>query len=807
MSAERFEIPTEHLNRRCDPDSLGFEVTDEVSPLDGMIGQDRALRALELALGVDEPGFNLFISGLPGTGRNTALRAYVEKVAARKSVPPDWGYVYNFQDRSQPVPISLPCGMMRQLAADMDELVATVRRDVARAFESDEYTERMETAMQGIQARRQEMTAAMQQTAFEAGFALRPTPSGIAPIPLRNGQPLSESDYSSLSEEARERLRETAGQLQHTINRTLAEIRRLGKEAAEEAREVDKEIVLYTLTPIVDELQEKFSDFPAVVGYLDEVEADMVKHLDLLKPSEPAPGPFGRPSDDEDAFVRYRVNDLVDNTVCDYAPVVFEHSPTYYNLFGRIDYQARMGSLNTNHTMVKSGTVHEANGGYLILQARDLLANPLSWQALKTTLRSGEIRIENMGEQFSPSPSSTLRPKPIPVDAKVVVVGTPGILRLLQALDEDFRRYFKVTAHFDTVMDRTPENEARYAAFISGRCRADGLRPLHKSAVAKVIDHSSRLAQHQDKLTTRFMDIADVTTEANHWAGLEEDEVITGDHVRQAIEQRRYRASLTEDRLRDLIEEGTIQISTEGDVVGQVNGLAVLALGDARFGKPNRVSASVSLGRGQLINVERETKLSGKIHDKGFLILTGYLHGKYGLDKPLSLSASIGFEQTYGEIDGDSASSTELYALLSAISGLPIDQGIAVTGSVNQNGAVQAIGGATDKIEGFFEICKLRGLTGRQGVIVPKDNVKHLSLDDEVVGAVSAGRFRVYGVESVDEGIEILTGLPAGGRQPHGGYPEGTVHHAVETRLKEMAKAARSFSRLGVPEKNGADEE
>ena len=794
MSAKRFAVPPEALNKKCDPSDLDFETTDELASLEGMIGQERASSALELALDIDEADFNLFISGPLGTGRNTALKGYVERVAARKSIPPDWGYVYNFRDHSQPEPISLPCGHMRILAADMDELIDTVRRDVPKVFESDDYRARIETAMQGIQARRQEMTETLERTANEAGFTLRSAPAGITPVPVRNGQVLSEQEYAALPGPDRESIAQRAGRLQRDVNRTMADIRRLGKAAQEEAREVDKEIVRFTLTPIIDELQEKYAEHSAIIAYLDEVEADMVERLEILKPGEADSGAAKASSPDEDPFIRYRVNDVVDNTMCDCAPIVFEHNPTYYNVFGRIDYRARMGTHVTDHMMVKGGAIHEANGGYLVLQARELLSNPLSWQTLKRTLRSREIRIENMGEQNSPLPSSTLRPKPIPLNAKIVLVGTPDILRFLQIRDEDFRRHFKVVAYFDTVMDRTAENVAKYAAFVASRSREEGLKPFHKSAVARIIDHSSRLAGHQEKLTTRFMDVADILSEANYWANSAEEGLVMDVHVEKAIEQRRYRSSMTEDRLRELIEDGTIHISTDGKAVGQVNGLAVLAFGDARFGKPSRITARVSLGRGQLVNVERETKLSGKIHDKGFMVLTGYLRGKYGHDKPLSLHASIGFEQSYSPVDGDSASSTELYALLSAVSELPIAQGIAVTGSVDQNGNVQAIGGATQKIEGFFKVCKAKGITGSQGVIVPRDNLKNLALNDDVTSEVEAGRFHVYGVSSIDEGIEVLTGVPAGERQEDGTYPEGTVHHLVERRLAKMAKSARSFN-------------
>ncbi len=498
---------------------------------------------------------------------------------------------------------------------------------------------------------------------------------------------------------------------------------------------------------------------------------------------------------DEEIFVRYRVNDLVDNTTCEAAPAVFEHSPTYYNLFGRIDYQARMGALSTDFTMIRAGSMHTSNGGYLVLQARDLLSSALSWETLKRTLRSKEIRIENMGEQYSPLPSATLRPEPIPFNAKIVLVGSPEIFRLLLTGDEDFRRYFKVTADFDTMMERTPENLQKYASFVSARCRDSALRPFHKSGVARVIDYSSRLVEHQEKLTTRFMDIAEIITEADYWAGKDGGDAVTGDHVKRAIEQRQYRSSLTEDRLRELIEDGTIHIDTEGEAVGQVNGLAIISMGDHAFGKPSRITARVSLGRGQLVNIERETRMSGRIHDKGFMILTGYLQGRYGKDKPMSLSASIGFEQTYSEVDGDSASSTELYALLSELSKLPIAQGIAVTGSVNQTGDVQAIGGVTQKIKGFFDLCQARGLAKGQGVIVPRDNLKNLVLKDEVVEAVKAKLFHIYGVSTIDEGMSVLTGVGAGEIQDDGTYPEDTVNYRVEQHLKEMAQQAREFSR------------
>lgn len=810
MSIKDFEVPAEKLNKVCDPDSLGFETTAEVEDLDGTIGQERALSALELAVDIEADGYNLFVSGIPGSGRNTALRSYLQKVASNKPNPPDWGYVYNFEDPSQPQAISMTCGMIRLLGHDMDDLTSTCRHEIPRAFDTDDYSHRVEEMMQELQEKRQVLTASLEQEAQRLGFSLTFTQVGITPVPLLEGRQMTQEEFAALSDEIREGFRGHAEELQHEIAHLTREMRRLNKEADEKVNDIDKEVVRVTLSPIIDELQEKYEDFPKIVDYLTKVEADMAQNIEVFKPKEthqmPAlPFPMPQlPTNGDDFFVRYKVNCLVDNTNCEGGPVIFEFSPTYYNLFGRIDYRTRMGTFTTDLTMIKSGAFHRANGGYLVLQARDVLFSPLSWEALKRSLRSGEVRIENIGEQNSPLPSSTLRPQAIPNNAKVIMVGSPQLIQLLRAADEDVRRYFKVNADFDTVMDRNEENEKKYAAFVASRTNGNTLRPFHKTAVAKVIDYSSRLVENQEKLTTRFMDIADILTEANYWASKGGGDLVQGEHVSQAIEQKHYRLSLTEDRIQELIDNGTIHIATDGGRVGEVNGLAVYSVGDYAFGKPSKISARVSLGRGQLINIERETHMSGKIHDKGFMILTGYMHGQYGQDKPLSLSASIGFEQTYSEIDGDSASSTELYSLISALSGIPLTQGIAVTGSVNQAGDVQAIGGGTYKIEGFFDVCKAAGLTGSQGVMVPKDNLKNLMLRDDVAQAVKDGQFHIYSVATIDEGLEVLTGVPAGVRQDDGSFPEGTVHHAVESRLEEFSKKAKAHARSsGVSEDDG----
>ena len=794
MSIEHLKVPMERLAPFCDPDTLGFKTTAEVELLEGTIGQERAISALGMGLEIDAAGFNVFVSGALGTGRSSALRSYLDRIAPGRPNPPDWGYVHNFQEPTQPSPISLPCGMMRVLRDDMEQLIETCRARIPNAFESDDYTHRVEDAMADVQRQRQAINAELESEARSRGFAVSSTQVGITPVPLHpEGRPLSQDEFGQLPEAERDRLRVAVEELQHSIVHTMSEYRRIDKEANERRLQVDAELVRFTLTPIIDELQEKYADHSHVVGYLDDVEADMVVNTQVFKPvsDEASAGQSASERPGDGFFARYGVNDLIDNTLCNGAPVEFEQNPSYYNLFGRIDYRAAAGVMTTDHTMIRPGAIHRANGGYLVIQARDLLESVLSWDTLKRVLRNAEIRVENIGEQNTPLPTTSMRPQPIPVSAKIVLVGTPGILSVLRRSDEDFRRYFKVTAEFDTTMERSPESVSYYAAFIASEAANNGLRPMHNTAVAAVVDYSSRLAEDQTKLTTRLRNVSDVLTEADYWAGKSGVDTVTSQHVEQALRQRDYRASLTEDKLRESIKKDTIRIDTDGCVVGQLNGLAVYSLGDHNFGRPSRITARVSVGNGRVVNIDRETRMSGRIHNKGFLILNGYLQGKYGRNRRLSMSASITFEQSYSQIEGDSASSTELYALLSALSGLPIKQGIAVTGSVNQAGEVQAIGGATYKIEGFYKVCEARGLTGGQGVMIPRDNVRNLVLDREVTDAVAAGEFHIYAVSSIDEGIEVLTGVGAGETDEDGKYPDGTVHSLVERRLREMSRSER----------------
>lgn len=805
-------LSPDDLYRRCDPDGLGFETTADVPPIDGTVGQERALASLEFGLDIQAEGYNLYVAGPAGTGRNSTLQASVRRLAADDPVAPDWCYVYNFLDHRQPSVISLPAGRGRALARDMETFVEACRREIPRHFDSEAYAQQREEAARELQAQRDQAFAAVEEEARRQGFTLNMTPAGVATVPLKeNGEPMGREEFAQLPEEQRKALQAKGETLQSAISQAMLQTRRLEKEARGRLEALDKSVALYAITPLLNELRQEYMDIAKAVEYLEQVQDDIVDHLDTFRPAEADGSPLAsmRPSPEE-FFERYKVNVIVSHEHDVGGPVVIENNPTYYNLFGRVDYRSQLGAMTTDHTMIKAGALHRANGGYLILQARDVLTSILIWDTLKRTVRSGEVRIENLGEQYSAIPVATLNPQPIPLQVKLVFVGSPTLYQLLYQADEDFRKLFRVKADFSVDMDRSPDCVRLYAGFISNHVRELGLRPFHTSAVARVVEHGSRLVEHQRRLSTRFIEISDLLTEANFWAAREQSDLVHDRHVERAIEQKIYRSNLVEERLQQMIDDGTILIDTSEAVVGQVNGIAVYELGDYRFGRPSRITARVSLGRGQVMSIEREIQMSGKIHSKGFAIVSGYLNGKYGQERPLALTASIGFEQTYNEVDGDSASSAELYALISALAGAPIRQGIGVTGSVNQRGDVQPIGGVNEKIEGFYAVCKAKGLSGDQGVIIPRTNAQHLMLHKDVVAAVREGRFHVWAVDSVDQGIELLTGVPAGAAGARGRYPPNTINRRVTDTLARMgrraAEAGRAARRQNHDSKAGGDD-
>lgn len=801
------ELSPEQLRRRLDPSELAFETTADVEPLEGTIGQPRALDAIEFGLEVESGGYNLFAAGTPGSGRTGTVLDHLERVAATRSQPDDWVYVYNFREPDRPRAIRFPAGRGRGLARDMDEFVAGAQTEIPRAFESDDYQRRRGEIIAELARGREAPTDELQTFAGERGFAVEMTPAGIITIPIVDGKPLSEDDFARLPAETRREIERHGEEIQGRVATVIRRLRGLEKETAERLRALDREVAQFAVGQLLQELRESYEDNAEVLAHLDQVEDDIPERLGDFRaaPAPDAPAFLAgmQRQEREERLSRYRVNVLIGDRASDGAPVVLERNPTYYNLLGRIDYRAAFGTMVTDFHQIKPGALHRANGGFLVLEALDVLRNPFAWDALKRALLTRQARIESLGEQLSAFPTVTLRPEAVALDLKVILIGSLRLYHLLYALDEDFRELFRVKVDFAPEMEWNDEHVRDYAAFVSRRVRDDGLRHFDRSAVARLVEHGARLRDDQRKLSTRLLDIADVVTEASFWAGKAGRAVVAAADVDQAVAKREYRSNLIEERVRELIADGTLMIDTEGERVGQVNGLSVIDLGNYTFGKPSRVTARVALGRGGVRSIEREIELSGPIHSKGFLILAGYLTGTYAQQWPLALAATITFEQAYEGVEGDSASSTELYALLSSLSGLPLRQSIAVTGSVNQHGEVQAVGGVTTKIEGFYAVCKAKGLTGEQGVLVPAANAPHLMLSDEVVEAVCAGRFRVWTARTIDEGIELLTGRPAGARGPGGEFPEGTVHRLVEDRLRGYAERLHELGAAGRPEAGG----
>jgi lon-related putative ATP-dependent protease len=803
-------LAPDQLKRRVDPDSLPFRTTEDIAPLTGTIGQPRAVDAIEFGLDIDVDGYNLYAAGNPGSGRESTVLDYLRRVAPQRQAPSDWVYVHNFSQPDQPRAIELPPGLGKQLSRDMEEFIQSARRDIPRAFDSEDYEQRQQNALSEIQQRREALTRELHTFATERGFTLQMTQAGIATIPTSEGQPIPPDQFQQLPEETRKQFEERNQEVQRQISSTMREIRQLEKEAAERMRTLEREVALFAVGPLFEELRERYQEHEELLTYLDEVQNDIPEHLSDFRADQQAaqmpqiPG-MPAPPPPEERLSRYQINVLIDNSEASGAPIIQERNPTYYNLIGRIDYRSAMGSMMTDFRQIRPGALHQANGGFLVIHVSDLVTSPFSWEALKRCLVCREIQIENLGEQMSPLPTARLRPEPIPLSVKVILIGAPAIYHLLYYMDEDFPELFKVKADFAPDMDWNEDHVDNYAAFV--RRQVDRFDLLHfgSDAVARIIEHGGRLLEHQRKLATRLLDISNIVSEASHWARKDGAEVVRREHVEQAIEKKEFRSNLAEERLHELYVDGTIMISTAGMAPGQVNGLSVMGTGDYRFGRPSRITARISLGQRGVQSIEREIKLSGRIHSKGVMTLSGYLAGKYAQRAPLSVGATITFEQSYSEIDGDSASTTELYALLSAISGLPLRQGIAVTGSVNQYGQVQAVGGVTEKVEGFFDVCKEQGLTGDQGVLIPASNAQNLMLRDEVIEAAQNGQFHVWAISTVDEGISLLTGREAGELGADGQYPPGTVHRMVEDQLREYAQRLRAFNRQTVPENDQWD--
>ncbi len=790
-------VPAEQLRRTIDASDFDFETTESLDAECGTIGQERALEAIKAGLAMHGHGFNIYASGPVGTGRNTTIRTVLSERARDEPTPSDWCYVHNFDQPDQPQTLELPAGRGGELAQDMKDLIEECRLEIPKAFEGEHYHKKRNEALQDLQEKRNELLSDLAEKAKELEHAVQMTPGGVAAVPLKDGEPLSAQEFQELDEETKQELQEKREKVQELISEALAEARRVEKETRQEAEELNQRVGLFAVGHLVEELEEKYSDLPEVKDYLERVKEDIVENIEMFQPAseEEQQVPAALRAAARENFHRYAVNVIVDNSNTEGAPVVDERNPTFYNLLGRIEYRAQLGGMTTDLTMLRGGALLKANAGYLVLQVLDVLRHPFAWEALKRVIRTGEVRIENMLQQYSPFPAATLRPEPIPVSVRVLLVGSPFIHAVLYALDEDFRRLFKIRADFDVEMDLTPEHLSAYAQFASARCREADLPPFSGDGVAAIAEQGARLADDQEKLSTRFLVVTDIVAEAAREAKSDDSDVVNAQHVKRAMQARERRGRLVQDKLQEMILRDKLLVDTEGEVVGQINALAVYERGDQLFGKPTRITCVTYVGRSGVVNIERESEMSGSIHDKGVLIMSGYLAGRFGQDKPLSLSASLCFEQSYAEVDGDSASCAELYVLLSSLSEVPLRQDMAVTGSVNQRGQVQPIGGVNEKIEGFFEVCSERGLSGEHGVLIPRRNVKDLMLRQEVVDAVAEGRFHVYAVETVEEGIEVLTGVPAGRRSEEGKYPEDSVFGKADERLRRMADVLKEFGR------------
>ncbi|MGE5176159.1 MAG: Lon protease family protein [Hyphomicrobiales bacterium] len=809
------ELTAAELRRVADPASLPIETTADLPDPDGIIGQARAVAALRFGLGIHNDGFNVFVSGPSGIGRMTAVQAFVRELAKSRPAARDCCYLHHFQDPERPKVIRLPAGQGRRLQRDMQDLIDHLRQEIPKAFESEDYGTKRDAIVGDLEARRGRVFGRLRERAEAAGFSIESTPVGIVIVPVKNGKPLEEEEFQALPADVKDGMKKRREGLEEELKAALREVRSVSREAQERLRELNRRVALYLVGGLIDDLSEKYKAIPELVEHLRAVQGDVVERIDTFRA-----GAAGAGSDEEGApgplplllrrqrdlpYRRYEVNVIVDHEGHEGAPVVVELHPTHANLFGRIERESELGAIFTDFTMIRAGSLHRASGGFLVLSILDVLQEPFAWDALKRALKTRQIQMEEIADRLGFLATKSLRPQPLPLDVKVVLVGQPHLYHLLMALDEDFPELFKVAADFDTRMPWGDAEVRDFLRFLGAFCRRERICHIDRGGAAKLIEHAARLAGDAERLSTRLGPIADVVREAHYWAQQDGALSIGAAHVRRALEEKVYRSGLLRERIGEMIERGFVLIDVDGAAAGQVNGLSVLSLGEIAFGKPSRITASVSAGRDGVVDIEREAKLGGPIHSKGVLILGGYLLARFAQERPLTLAARLVFEQSYEGVEGDSASAAECFALLSALADLPIRQDVAVTGSMNQRGEIQAIGGANEKIEGFFDVCAARGLTGRQGVLLPASNRVHLMLREDVVEAVREGRFHVWTMETLDEGIEHLTGVPAGARGADGAYPEGTVNGRAEATLRRFAASMRAMA--GGPEPPAAASE
>jgi len=807
MSKHPLVLPPNQLRTCFNPKNFSFKTTAELSPLEEVIGQERAVRAMDFGLHIQDRGYNIFVTGVPGTGKNTIVKSMIQRVAEAQAVPKDWCYVNNFKDPDRPRAISLPAGEGKAFQRDIDRLIARLKEEFPKVFQSKECEEQTKAYHDAYNKSRDSLGEELDREARELGFIIKSTNVGITIIPLHQGKAMTASQIAALAPEHRAEIQRKEKIVHEHVHQFVKQTRVLHEELEEKIAKLNRSVAAFASEHFFETLREKYKTIPDLAEHILNVQEDVMENFTDFLPAQESPLQMAGLSIEpvRTSNVRYAVNVVVDNSATKGAPLIEEVNPTYNNLVGRIEKKGRFGTFYTDFTLIKPGSILHANGGYLLINAIDLLKTPYSWDALKRIIKKKEVKIEDLGEIYGLVTSSGIKPDPIPIQMRVILVGNAYLYYLLQTYDEDFSKIFKVKVDFNEEQKTTPNTPEQFARFIARLCTDEDLLHFDPSGVASILEQLSRWAEHQKKLSLRFGNLADLIREASFWAKQAQQNCVSRKEVLKAVSEKINRSNRVEEYIQDLIEEGTLMVDVTGQVVGQINGLSVYDLGDFSFGRPSRITSRVFLGQSGIIDIEREVKMGGKTHSKGVLILSGYLGGRYARDTLLSLSASICFEQSYGEVEGDSASTAELLTLLSSLSELPIAQGIAVTGSVNQHGEIQAVGGINEKIEGFYAVCKALGLSGNQGVVIPRQNMKHLMLKEDVVKAVASEKFHIYAVSTADEAIEIVTGTPAGTLQADGIYPEGTVNALVLSRLEAMGERLRALE-AGDDEENASAE-
>ena len=790
------KLKVSQLRKTIDPKNFPFKSTEEIKPLDEIIGQQRAIKAIELALEMDHSGYNVFVTGMSGTGRTTIVRNILRGIAKHKAIPDDWMYVYNFQDKDTPHAIKLPAGKGKLFRKEMEDLINTLKKEIPATFDSEQYEKQNASILKRNNEHKRQIMNQLDAESKALNIQIQSSPAGFQTIVLKNGEPMNPEDFDKLSDEEKKTIEQNLAKVQEKINNVVREIVRLDREAQSSIRELNEKIGSFIVNRYIEEIKSDYQENKEILKHLDDVSKDIITNInEFLMQTRKETEKDGDDGRITDHFKKYEVNVIVDNSHTKGAPVIYEPNPTYNHLFGRIDKQIFMGSQVTDFTMIKGGSLHRANGGYLMTEAYHVLTNPYVYDSLKRVIKTREIRIEDIYELYGFLSSAGIRPQPIPLNLKVILIGWNQVYYMLQAYDQDFDKIFKIRADFDYETHSNDNSVMQYARFVKKVCDEEKLLPFDRSALQEIIVHGHRLVDDQKKISLRFGSLVGIIREATHFTRKNNKSIVTAEFVQTAIQESENRNSMIQEKIQEMYDRDIYKLDVAGEEVGQINGLSISAVGEFTFGRASRITAKTYIGNENVVNIERKARLSGKFHDKGLLILSGFFNWKFGEYIPISFSASLTFEQSYSMIDGDSASSTELYALISSLAGVPIRQGIAVTGSVNQNGEVQAIGGVNEKIEGFFNVCKTKGLDGKQGVMIPSSNIEHLMLKHEVIEAVKNDKFNIWAVDNIEDGLKILTDKNAGKRSPSGKFPKNSLYAKVEEKLITFAKRSNEFKK------------